>query len=189
MTTSAHAAADLDEFGLSAGLLPHERANLATIERVFPLWNAGDVEAIVAHYADDIVWRNVAMGQVLRGKAAVRGFLTELFVAIPDLTIEVTMRVPRGVYVAEEYVIRGTHLGPMFGLPATGRALEIPAVSMLRMDCGVLVEDHFYFDSGTVMRQMGFMPATSAATSTVGSVVLGALAAARRRGSRRRTSR
>ncbi len=177
------------EYGRSGELLPHERANLATIETVFPLWNRRDVEAIVAHYAEDIVWHNVAMGEVLRGKAQVRAFLESLFAALPDLTIEVTLRVPRGSFVAEEYVIRGTHQGPMFGLPPTGRRVEIPAVSMLRMADGILVEDHFYFDSGTVMRQMGLLPDASAAQSPGGRIVLGIAAAWRRRDSRRKARR
>ena len=77
----------------------------------------------------------------------------------------------------------------MFGLPPTGRRVEIPAVSMLRMADGILVEDHFYFDSGTVMRQMGLLPDASAAQSPGGRIVLGIAAAWRRRDSRRKARR
>ena len=61
------------------------------------------------------------MDEVYDGKEAVKAFLERLFVALPDITLEITLRVPRGKYVTEEYILRGTHLGPMFGLPATGR--------------------------------------------------------------------
>ncbi len=173
------------EWGLSLDLLAHEQANLDAFERVFPHWNAGDIPAMLEHYDDEIVWHNIAMGEVYTGKEAVKGFLERLFTALPDLELDVTLRVPRGRYVAEEYVIRGTHLGPMFGLPPTGRRLEIRAMSMVELRDGRLKEDHFYFDAAGAMRQMGLMPEVAAASAPLGRVVLGAVAWFRRRSATR----
>ena len=105
------------EWGRSTEPLPHEAANLAPIATVAPLWSTRDIPALLEHYAGDIDWRNVAMGEVYDGKEAVRAFLERLFAAAGH-RLEVTLRVPRGKYVTEEYVLCGTHLGPMFGLPA-----------------------------------------------------------------------
>lgn len=163
------------EWGVSLALLDHEVANMRAFEDVFPHWNSGDIARMVDHYEDDIVWRNVAMGEVYDGKVAVRSFLETLYAALPDLELEVTLRVPRGRYVAEEFVIRGTHLGPMFGLPPTGRRLEIACMSMVELRNGRLKEDHFYFDAAGVMRQMGLLPAVS---TTEGPLVRTALRAA-----------
>ena len=73
------------EWGRSTELLAHEATNLGTFESVFPLWNSGDIDGLLDHYCDDVVWRNVAMGEVYDGKEAVRGFLERLFTALPDL--------------------------------------------------------------------------------------------------------
>jgi len=172
------------DWGQSTELLPHEAENLATIATVAPLWSTRDIPALLAHYADDIVWRNVAMDEVYDGKEAVRAFLERLFVALPDLTLEITLRVPRGKYVTEEYVLRGTHLGPMFGLPATGRPVEIKVMSLLELRDGLMKEDHFYFDVATAMRQMGYFPESSAAYKLPGRVVLGLVSRVIRRRSR-----
>lgn len=172
------------EWGRSTELLPHERANLGTFEAVFPLWNSGDIEGLLDHYCDDVVWRNVAMGEVYDGKDAVRSFLQRLYTALPDLELDVTLRLPRGKYVAEEYVIRGTHLGPMFGLPPTGRRLELPFTSMVELRDGKLKEDHFYFDVASAMRQMGYLPDASAAEKLPGRFVLGLVSRLIRRRSR-----
>lgn len=161
------------EWGTSTDLLPHEAANLGAFEGVFPHWNERDVPRMLDYYCDDIVWRNVAMGEVYDGKQEVAAFLEQLFRALPDLELEVTLRVPRGRYVAEEYVIRGTHLGPMFGLPPTGRRLEITAMSMVELRDGKLKEDHFYFDAASAMRQMGYFPDAAAAYRLPGRTVLG----------------
>lgn len=174
-----------NEWGSATTLSDEEAANLATVATVATHWNRQDAAAIVEHYEDDIVWRNVAMGEVYTGKAAVRGFLDQLFVALPDLSLDVTFRVPRGGFVAEEYVIRGTHRGPMFGLPATGRAVELPAVSMVEMRHARFAEDHFYFDAASAMRQMGYFPDSTAAYTMPGRAVLGVVSRVIRLGSRR----
>lgn len=183
-TPSELAALETSEWGLTPDLLPHEVQNLATVAAVIPHWNRQDAAAIVTHYEDDIVWRNVAMGEVYEGKEQVRAFLDELFRALPDLTLDVTFRAPRGRYVAEEYVISGTHRGPMFGLPATGRRVELHAVSMVQMRNGRFAEDHFYFDAASAMRQMGYFPDASAAYRWPARLVLALASRVIRRRSR-----
>ena len=178
------AAAVLSEWGETTPLLAEEERDLATVAAVVPLWNRQDAAAIVEHYEDDIEWRNVAMGEVYSGKAAVRGFLEQLFAALPDLTLDVRFRAPRGRVVAEEYVIRGTHTGSMFGLPGTGRRVELSAVSMVEMRGGRFLTDHFYFDAASAMRQMGYFPEAAAAYSPVGRLVLGLAARVIRRRAR-----
>ncbi|MDN5789607.1 MAG: ester cyclase [Micrococcales bacterium] len=170
------------EWGTSLDLLPHEQANLDAFTGVFPHWNSGNIPAMLEHYEDDIVWRNIPMGEVYDGKEAVRRFLEDLFRALPDLELDVTLRVPRGKYVAEEYTIRGTHLGPMFGLPPSGRRLEIRAMSMVELRGGRLKEDHFYFDAAGAMQQMGYLPDTAAVRRPAGRAVFGLLGWWRRRG-------
>jgi len=172
------------EWGRSTELLAHEATNLGTFESVFPLWNSGDIDGLLDHYCDDVVWRNVAMGEVYDGKEAVRGFLVRLFTALPDLELDVTLRLPRGRYVAEEYVIRGTHLGTMFGLPPTGRRLELKFMSTVELRDGKLKEDHFYFDVASAMRQMGYFPDAAVAEKLPGRVVLGLVSRVIRRRSR-----
>jgi steroid delta-isomerase-like uncharacterized protein len=172
------------EWGPSTDLLGHERANIGTFRSVLPLWNSGDIEGLLEHYCDDIVWRNVAMDEVYDGKDAVRAFLKRLYTAMPDLQLDVTKRLPRGHYVAEEYVIRGTHLGSMFGLPPTGRRLELKFMSMVEFRDGKLKEDHFYFDVASTMRQMGYFPEASAAEKLPGRLVLGLVSRVIRRRSR-----
>ncbi len=164
--------ADEPEWGNSTELLEHETANLGAFEGVFPHWNNHDIPKMLTFYNDDIVWRNIAIGEVYNGKEEVRGFLEHLFNGIPDLELDVTLRVPRGRYVAEEYHIRGHHRGPLFGIPPTGHYLDIPAMSMVELRDGKLKEDHFYFDAAGAMRQMGIMPEMSMAYTPWGKAAL-----------------
>src|SRR5439155_15205558 len=94
------------EWGISTELTDEEQANMAAFEGVFPHWNNGDIDNMLTHYNEDIIFVNMSMGERYEGKAAVRGFLEQLFGALPDLELDVTLRVPRGKYVAEEYHIQ-----------------------------------------------------------------------------------
>lgn len=164
---------DDEQWGESAALTAAEQRNLVTMSLVEPCWNRRDVAAILAHYDDGITWRNVAMGRTYVGKAEVGAFLADLFRAVPDLTMRITMRIPRGRFVAEEYTLRGTHLGTLFGIPATGRPVELHAVSFVEMRAGRLVQDHFYFDVTGILHQVGLFPPLQIAETALGHALLG----------------
>jgi steroid delta-isomerase-like uncharacterized protein len=149
-------------------LTDSEQRNLDTVDGVHPFWNRGDIEGVLAYYDDDITWNNVALEEVYDGKAAVGQFLTRLFTAIPDLKFSVSYRIVRGDNVAEQWMIRGTHLGTFMGIPATGRTVEILGTSMLTLRDGKFLRDDFYFDTGAVMRQMGLMPSLAATQGVAG---------------------
>ncbi|KAA1425244.1 nuclear transport factor 2 family protein [Mumia zhuanghuii] len=70
-------------------------------------WNAHDVEAVLAHFADDVVFTSPVAAQllddsdgVLRGKDALRAYWTEGLRRIPDLRFEVV-----GVYAGLDTVV------------------------------------------------------------------------------------
>jgi steroid delta-isomerase-like uncharacterized protein len=156
------------EWGISTELTAEEQANMAAFEGVFPHWNNGDITKMLTHYNDDIVFVNIPMGERYDGKDAVRGFLEHLFGALPDLELDVTLRVPKGKYVAEEYHIKGHHRGDFFGIPPTGKYVDIACVSMVELRDGKLKEDHFYFDVMTALRQMGLVPSVDAMKGPAG---------------------
>jgi len=161
-------AVDPDQWGSSTDLTAEERLNLDTMSEVEPCWNRRDVGAILEHYDDAIVWRNMAMRETYRGKGEVGAFLADLFAAVPDLQMRITRRIPRGSLVAEEYTLRGTHLGTLFGIPATGCSVEVHAVSFVEMRAGRLAEDHFYFDVTGILQQLGLFPSLRIAETKLG---------------------
>lgn len=70
-------------------------------------WNAHDVEAVLAHFADDVVFSSPVAGRVLpdsggvvRGKAALRHYWTTALTMLPDLHFEVV-----GVYRGESTLV------------------------------------------------------------------------------------
>lgn len=70
-------------------------------------WNAHDLERVLSHFADDVVFTSPVAVQlvegsdgVIRGKAALRGYWSEGLRRIPDLRFEVL-----GIYVGVDTVV------------------------------------------------------------------------------------
>jgi steroid delta-isomerase-like uncharacterized protein len=145
-----------------------EQRNLRSVTDVLQYWNRQDLEGVLAYYDESITWLNIAMEETYRGKAEVRQFLRKLFAAFPDLNFEVTYKIARGDNVAEQWFIRGTHLGTFMGIPPTRRRVEIPGMSMAELREGKFVSDHFYFDALGVLRDMALMPPLSVSETAVG---------------------
>jgi steroid delta-isomerase-like uncharacterized protein len=164
--------AESEDWGRTAALQSEEIANLRTVALLVPCWNRHDVPAIMAHYDDAVTWRNVAFGETYTGKQQVGAFLSDLFAAVPDLTLTITMRVPCGRFVAEEYTIRGTHRGVLFGIPPTGRPVELHAVSFIELHDARLREDHFYFDVSSILQQLGLFPSLRMAQTRGGHLLM-----------------
>ena len=157
----------------TAALTETEERNLRAVTDVLEFWNSRDVEGVLNFYDDEISWRNVAMEETYEGKAEVGAFLTRLFSAISDLNFSVSHKIARGDNVAEQWLLAGTHTGTLFGVPATGRAVSLPGMSMVTLRDGKFLRDEFYFDSGIFLRQIGLMPSVSAIEKLVPRLFLG----------------
>lgn len=146
----------------TTALTETEERNLRAVTDVLEFWNVQDVDGVLTFYDDDITWRNVAMEETYEGKGEVGAFLTRLFTAIPDLHFSVPYKIARGDNVAEQWLIEGTHSGTLFGIPATGRRVTLPGMSMVTLRDAKFLRDEFYFDSGIFLRQVGLMPSVAA---------------------------
>ena len=100
---------------------------------------------------DDEPWQDHRTG--LQG---VRSYYTELLGSLPDLAIEVRQQYAASDAITVEVTIRGTHLGPWRGVPATGRRVEFPLCGVYTFDTqDRLAGERIYYDRGAVMRQLG----------------------------------
>lgn len=60
--------------------------------------------------------------------------------ALPDLRVEIHDQIAEGDKVVTRKTIRGTHRGPLMGIPATGRELAIEVIDIVRVVDGRYVE-------------------------------------------------
>ena len=110
------------------GSIPDDRrlARMATVEQHVRFENAHDLNGVLGTFGDTAHYDDEAWGEHYNGRDGVRTFYVQLMSALPDLNIEILRRHTSDEVIVLEVMIRGTHLGPWRGLPATGERVEIP---------------------------------------------------------------
>jgi len=96
----------------------------------------------------------IATGQVYDGPEEVERYFEETRRAFPDQRNELLALHHAEEAVLVEAVVRGTHEGPLGGLPPTGREFELPILSIFLFDDDKLIGERVYFDSNTMLRQL-----------------------------------
>jgi predicted ester cyclase len=75
--------------------------------------------------------------------------------AFPDGRSTIEEQIVQGDRVATRGTYRGTHQGDFMGMPATGKRIEVPWLSMDKIAGGKLVEHRFLMDTQVMMQQLG----------------------------------
>lgn len=88
------------------------------------------------------------------GLASVKAFYATLFDAFPDAAVRVEDAFEAGDKLAVRYTLTGTHRGPFQGVPATGRAITLPGITILRFAGGRCVERWSQADFAGLHRQL-----------------------------------
>ncbi len=124
-------------------------------DRTYTAWNAHDAEAVAAIFAEDAVIFEIGGVGELRGRAAVRERARALLTAFPDLRLERLALVIDGDRHADRWVLTGTHQGPLFGMPPTGRRVRVEGAAFTRLGAdGLVVEDVHLSDVAGLMAQL-----------------------------------
>ena len=144
----------------------NRRQLLARAGDALAAWNRGDPDGIVANVAEDVIWRDVALGMPLHGREALRQAAYGYMAAFPDMRLEETsstLAIPR---LAQELTITGTHRGELLGIPPTGRWTECYAAAITTFDeGGMMIEGALYWNPLAVLRQIGAAPDIVAAAA------------------------
>jgi steroid delta-isomerase-like uncharacterized protein len=73
----------------------------------------------------------------------------------PDGREEIQAMVAEGNTVVAHWILRGTHLAPFHGIPATGKSIEAHGFSIYFLENGQIVDDLMIFDDYDVLEQIG----------------------------------
>jgi steroid delta-isomerase-like uncharacterized protein len=97
----------------------------------------------------------VPTGEVHDGEQAVAAYFAETRAAFPDQRNETIALHHADDAVIVEFWLRGTHEGELRGIPPTGRAFEVRTVAFFLFDEDRLVCERVYFDTATILAQLG----------------------------------
>jgi steroid delta-isomerase-like uncharacterized protein len=135
----------------------------AVAEAYVKMWNDREYSAVPALVAEEFVMHDPgapATGipgpkREIHGRDGLRQFMEGVTTGYPDFRITILDLLAREGVVLYEARLTGTHDGMLFGLPPTGRRVDIRLASKLSIRDGVVDEHRAYFDMRTVGEQLG----------------------------------
>jgi steroid delta-isomerase-like uncharacterized protein len=119
--------------------------------------NRHDVEATIATFHHPR-YEMMPLGVPTDGAAAVHELLQGMMDGIPDFTAQVQRIHHSDDAVICEVRMTGTHQGPLAGVAATGRPIDVPMACIFDFDDDRLVCEKLFFDMATLLRQIGALP-------------------------------
>jgi steroid delta-isomerase-like uncharacterized protein len=122
-------------------------------------WNAHDMNKILSFCTDDVVFEEVAMGKVWRGKKEAKDFSSSTFADFPDFKIEKKSGFNAGDRGAGEWVMSGTFAHSSTpGMTATGKRFSVRGASIFEFRGGKISRESMYWDLASFLQQVGLMP-------------------------------
>ena len=77
----------------------------------------------------------------------------------PDIQWSLEETIAEADKVAARFIMRGTHNGPFFGVPATGKPIQVQAMNIYRLSDGKFIEERGQPDLLGLLQQIGAIPA------------------------------
>ncbi|MGV0873592.1 ester cyclase [Mycolicibacterium sp. XJ879] len=97
----------------------------------------------------------MATGQVFDGDDEVMGYYRTTRTAFPDQRHDNVRYHVADDTVIVEFDLLGTNLGEFYGLPPTGKAFRVPIAAVFFFDGDRIVNERIYFDSASLVSQIG----------------------------------
>lgn len=117
-----------------------------------------DPAAIVRATFTAVFAGNTALLEEHPGLHQLRQALPALRVAFPDFSAELKQQLVDGDRVASQWVFRGTHLGDLYGIAPTGRAVQFQNLSICRVVENRIVQYNSEVGFLSVFKQLGVLP-------------------------------
>ncbi|MBZ5549162.1 MAG: ester cyclase [Acidobacteriia bacterium] len=127
----------------------------AVAEKWIAAWNSHSPDKMLPVFTDDIFYEDVAFGEVSHGSAQFRKFAASEFEGVPDLELKLVRANVHGGHGTIEWVFSGTDKGVF----KTGKKFSVRGVSVIDVRDGKIARSLDFYDSATIMRQVGVLPA------------------------------
>ena len=129
--------------------------NKEIVRRYQEAYNTADYDAL-----DDIVAANVLtpnmISSVPRGLEGAKLVHQKTLIGMPDYHTTIEDLIAEGDKVVARVTMTGTHTGDFFGIPPTGRRVDLTGIFIVRIAEGKIMEHWGEEDGVKVLTQLGF---------------------------------
>jgi steroid delta-isomerase-like uncharacterized protein len=139
----------------------YREKNKATCRRfIQQIFNEGDLSSIGNFVTPDSFQHELAELSVPSGRSPER--LAEMIhlyrSAFPDLRVEIQDQIAERDRVVTCLRIQGTQKGPLLGIGASGKTVDITGIRVDRLDEDKIAESWFHWDGLGMLQQIGALP-------------------------------
>ncbi len=121
------------------------------------VWNKGDLSLI-----DELIAPNYVLHDPtrpgLRGRAGIKESIAMFRTAFPDLHFTIEDQVAESEKIVTRYTVQGTQMGPLMGIPATGKQGTITGIDIYRITDGQIEEAWSNWDTLGLLQRIGVIP-------------------------------
>lgn len=119
-------------------------------------WNSHDTAKWATYFTSDIYYEDVTFAEISHGVEEGKKFAGEFFEAVPDLKLELENSSLEGNHGSIQWILSGTDKG----IYKTGKKFKVRGVSIITVKNGKISRSLDYYDSATIMKQVGLLPAS-----------------------------
>jgi len=122
------------------------------------------LEQVIGEGQADLVGEFLAEGIELHGTGlapglpAVAQWVAAMTAAFPDRKLTINDVVAEGDKGTVRTTLTGTHRGELQGIPATGKPVRQPSITVFSLTNGKIVEAWYVSDHLSLMQQLGVIP-------------------------------
>jgi len=87
-----------------------------------------------------------------------RAYYANYLTGFSDITFTIVDVFGKGNKLVKHWNFKGKHTGLFFGIPATGKTVNVDGVTLVRMQDGKIAEERDFFDNLELIQQQGIIP-------------------------------
>ncbi len=117
--------------------------------------NEGKIEVLDTAYAPNIVLHT---DPEIKGKANAKAYYANYVTGFSNRQFIVKEIFAQGNKLTKYWQFKGTHTGVFFGIPATGKKVDVIGCTIATIVDGKITEERDFFDNLEFLKQLGLMP-------------------------------
>lgn len=133
-------------------------ANKAVMQRFTEFINTASEKMATELVSPNAIFHVPGRPEPMRGPAGYLAIIGMMRSGFPDIQWTLEDTVAEADKVAARFTMRGTHQGAFFGVPPTGKKIEVQAMNFYRFSSGQIVEEYGQPDLLGLMQQIRAIP-------------------------------
>ncbi len=118
--------------------------------------NTGNLELINdTHFTDDITL--VMSPENIVGIEGFKDYYSNFVTGFSDVEFTMVDVFGQGDKIVKHWKFKGTHSGDFFGIPATGRSVDVEGTTLVKMKDGKIAQEQDFMDNMAFMSQLGLV--------------------------------